>query len=316
MRITVLDGYTLNPGDNPWTEIEKLGELTVYDRTPPELINERAQGSRIILTNKTPLSADTLRALPDLEFISVLATGYNIVDGAAAARQGIPVSNVPAYGTQSVAQHTIALLLELCNSVGLHDDSVRMGEWAASPDFCYWKSPIVELSGRILGIVGAGRIGRAVAAIGQALGMDIRITPSRQPAPWKQASVEEIFRLSDVVSLHCPQSSANAGFVNRTLLRTMKPDAFLINTSRGGLIVEADLAEALKAGWIAGAAIDVVSTEPVSPENPLLTAPRCIITPHIAWSSLAARRRIMAATHANICGFLIGRAPNCVNGPV
>jgi glycerate dehydrogenase len=318
MRITVLDGYTLDPGDNPWTEIEKLGELTVYDRTPAGLIHERAQGAGILLTNKTPLVAETLGALPDLRFISVLATGYNIVDAAEAARRNIPVANVPAYGTGSVSQHTFALILELCNSAGLHNHSVHMGEWAACPDFCYWRSPVIELSGLTLGIIGGGHIGRAVGQIGQAFGMKVWITPSRSQAVlpqagWEVKQTEEIFREADVVSLHCPQTATNAGFVNRAMLKTMKPSAFLINTARGGLVVENDLAEGLRAGWLAGAAVDVVSAEPIRADNPLLQAPRCIITPHIAWSSLTARRRIMETTRENICGFLNGEVRNRVN---
>jgi glycerate dehydrogenase len=318
MRITVLDGHTLNPGDNPWTDLEALGELSVYDRTPARLILKRAQGSQVILTNKTPLGAETLRALPELRFISVLATGYNVVDAAEAARRNIPVANVPGYGTQSVAQHAFALLLELSNAVGLHHRSVQAGEWAASPDFCYWKSPLIELDGKTLGIIGGGRIGQAVGRMGAAFGMKVWITPSRsraasQDAGWIEKPVEEIFRAADVISLHCPQTPANTGFINRALLRTMKPGAFLINTARGGLIVEDDLAEALRSGWLAGAAVDVVSTEPILRGNPLLQAPRCLITPHIAWSSLAARRRIMEITRDNIRGFLNGQIPNRVN---
>jgi glycerate dehydrogenase len=318
MDIVVLDGYTLNPGDNPWTPLEALGHVTVHDRTPPAQIIERAANAEIILTNKTPLNAVTLARLPVLRFISVLATGYNVVDTAEAARRNILVANVPAYGTQSVAQHTFALILELSNSAGLHNASVQNGDWAACPDFCYWKTPVIELSGKILGIIGGGRIGRAVAQIGKAFGMTVWITPSRshiadERSYWEDKSVEEIFHRADVISLHCPQTAANTGFVNQALLATMKPTAFLVNTARGGLINEPDLAEALRAGRLAGAAFDVVSAEPIHSDNPLLLAPRCIITPHIAWSSLTARRRIMETTGDNIRGFLTGRIQNRVN---
>jgi glycerate dehydrogenase len=318
MEIVILDGHTLNPGDNPWTGLEKLGRVTVHERSRPEQIVERARHAAIILTNKTPLDAGTLEQLPALKFISVLATGYNVVDVAAAARCGVPVSNVPVYGTTTVAQHTFALILELCNHAGLHAESVRAGEWTACPDFCYWKAPVLDLEGRILGLIGGGRIGRAVGAIGRAFGMEVRVTPSRsrpaQPEPgWTVQSVEDIFREADVISLHCPQTAANTGFVNRALLRTMKPGALLINTARGGLIVEEDLAEALRAGELAGAAVDVVSSEPIRADNPLLRAPRCLITPHIAWSSLPARQRLMAVTVENVRGFLAGKIPNRVN---
>jgi glycerate dehydrogenase len=318
MNMVILDGYTLNPGDNPPTALEKLGKVTVYDRTTAAQIVERARDAEILLTNKTPLNAATLGELPALKFIAVMATGYNVVDVAAAARRGIPVANVPIYGTRTVAQHAFALILELCNHVGLHDESVRRGEWAACPDWCYWKSPVLELEGRTLGLVGGGRIGQAVGAMGRAFGMNVWMTPSRSlyagsGPEWTVTCVEEIFREADVVSLHCPQTAANAGFVNRALLATMKPAALLINTARGGLIVEEDLAEALRTGVPAGAAIDVVSAEPIRADNPLLRAPRCLITPHIAWSSLPARQRLMAVTVENVRGFLEGKIAHRVN---
>jgi len=318
MNIVVLDGHTLNPGDNPWTELEKLGKVTVYDRTPSAQILERARDADILLTNKTPLNAETLAQLEKLKFIAVLATGYNVVDVAAAANQGVPVCNVQVYSTKTVAQHAFALILELCDHVGLHDTSVREGEWTRCPDFCYWKAPVLELDGKVLGIIGGGRIGQAVGAIGRAFGMDVWITPSRsrpavtQPG-WSVKTVEEIFREADVISLHCPQTASNAGFVNRVLLATMKPTALLINTARGGLIVEEDLAEALQKGVLAGAAVDVVSSEPIRADNPLLRAPHCLITPHIAWSSLPARQRLTAVSTANVRGFLEGKITNRVN---
>ena len=263
------------------------------------------------MTNKTPLNAETLAHLPKLKFIAVLATGYNVVDVAAAAKRGIPVCNVPIYSTKMVAQHTFALILELCDHVGLHDQSVREGEWTRCRDFCYWKAPVLELDGKVLGLIGAGRIGRAVGTIGRAFGMNVWVTPSRsrptvtEPG-WSVKSVEEIFREADVISLHCPQTATNAGFVNRAMLATMRPTALLINTARGGLIVEEDLAEALENGVLAGAAVDVVSGEPIKSDNPLLRAPHCLITPHIAWSSLPARQRLMAVSSENVRGFLRG----------
>ena len=318
MNIVILDGYTLNPGDNPWTALEKLGNVTVHDRTPAAQILERARDAEILLTNKTPLNAETLAQLTKLKFIAVLATGYNVVDVAAAAKRGIPVCNVPIYSTKMVAQHAFALILELCDQVGLHDRSVHDGEWARCPDFSYWKSPVLELDGKTLGLVGGGRIGQAVGAIGRAFGMEVWTTPSRsrpvitEPG-WSVKSVEEIFRGADVISLHCPQTATNAGFVNRTLLATMKPTALLINTARGGLIVEEELAEALRKGVLAGAAVDVVSAEPIKADNPLLRAPNCLITPHVAWSSLPARQRLTAVSVGNVQGFLEGKLTNRVN---
>ncbi len=318
MHIVVLDGHTLNPGDNPWTELEPLGSLTVHDRTPPDQIVARAKEAAIVVTNKTPISSATLAELPGLKCIAVLATGYNVVDVAAAALRGIPVCNVPTYGTQSVAQHTFALILELCHQVGRHDRSARDGDWTRSPDWCYWKSPLVELDGKVLGLIGSGRIGRAVGRIGQAFGMEVWTTPGRSsasnpPEGWRVKEREEIFRQADVVSLHCPQTQDNLGFVNGALLAQMKPSAFLINTARGSLITEFDLAQALAAGKLAGAALDVVSAEPIRPDNPLLNAKNCILTPHIAWSSLPARERLMKVTAANIRGFLQGEVVNRVN---
>ena len=318
MRIVVLDGHTLNPGDNPWDAVARLGELTVYDRTGPEQIVPRAGGAEIVLTNKTPLSGEALSALPELKFISVLATGYNVVDVAAAAERGVVVANVPEYATDAVAQFTFALLLELCHHVGPHAAAVAAGRWAACEDFCFWLTPQVALAGRRMGIVGFGRIGRRIGQLAHAFGMEVLAADVRQadPPPYEPfawADVPELFADADVVSLHCPQTPETAGMVNAEMLGRMKGDAFLINTARGGLVVEADLAEALNAGRIAGAAVDVVSSEPISPDNPLLTARNCIITPHIAWASLAARRRMMAATAGNIAAFLAGKPINVVS---
>lgn len=318
VSLVVLDGYTLNPGDNPWDDLGELGALTVYDRTPPALVVDRARDAEIVLTNKTPLGAEILGRLPRLRFIAVLATGYNIVDVAAATSGRIVVSNVPEYGTDSVAQHTLALLLELCQQVGAHDADVHGGRWAACSDFSFWRAAPLELSGLTLGIVGFGRIGRRVGELAHALGMKVlanggrsRGEPGYGPFAW--AEVDAVFEQSDIVSLHCPLTVENAGFVNAARLRRMKPTAYLLNTSRGGLVDEADLAAALADGHIAGAAVDVVSEEPIRPTNPLLSAPNCIVTPHMAWASLAARRRLMAATVANVAGFLRGSPVNVVN---
>jgi glycerate dehydrogenase len=308
LRIVVLDGHTLNPGDNPWDPVARLGDLTVYDRTPSSQIVERAGGAEIVLTNKTPLDRPTISALPELRFIAVTATGFNVVDVAAARSRDIAVSNVPEYGTDSVAQHTFALLLELANRVTLHADAVAGGEWSRAADFSFWKAPLVELSGSTMGIVGLGRIGRRVAEIARAFAMRVVTATTRD-----RAKLERLFSKSDVVSLHCPLDAENAGFVDRDLLRRMKPTAFLLNTARGGLIDERALRAALDVGELAGAALDVVSSEPIDPTNPLLGARNLILTPHLAWASLAARRRLMAATAQNVEAFLGGAPINVVN---
>ncbi len=319
MKIVVLDGHTLNPGDNPWDEVAALGELTVYDRTPAELIVERTSEAEIVLTNKTPLTADTLVQLPRLCFIVELATGYDNIDVAAAGQRGIPVTNVPEYSTPSVAQHTMALLLELCNRVGEHAVAVKDGEWCRSPDFSFWHTGLVELAGLKLGIVGLGRIGGQVGVIARALGMEVlaynrrnRVAPAGLPVTWLECP--ELFAAADVVTLHCPLTADNRGFVDRRLLGSMKRSAFLINTARGALVNEADLAAALDEGVIAGAALDVVSREPIESDNPLLRARNCLITPHLAWASLAARQRLMTTVAGNIRAFLAGSPVNVVNG--
>ena len=319
MKIVVLDGHTVNPGDNPWEPIAALGELAVYERTPADQVVARAGEAEIILTNKTPLPADLLAQLPRLRFIAVLATGYNVVDVAAAGRRGIPVANVPEYGSDSVAQHTIALLLELTNHVALHDAAVKAGEWSTARDFSFWAASLTELAGKTMGVVGLGRIGSRVAAIARALGMEIaafnpshRTAPKGLPVAWLE--LPELFARADVVSLHCPLTPENAGFVNASLLGVMKPGAFLLNTARGALVNEKDLAQTLNSGRIAGAGLDVVAVEPIDPANPLLAARNCLLTPHIAWAALAARQRLMAATARNVAGFLEGRPINVVNG--
>ena len=310
MRIVVLDGHTLNPGDNPWDPVARFGELTVFDRTPTARVVERAHDAEVVLTNKTPLDARAIARLAQLRFIGVLATGYDVVDVAAARERGIVVSNVPEYGTESVAQHTFALLLELCNRVAVHAAAVQAGEWSRSPDFSFWKAPLVELHGRTMGIVGSGRIGRRVADIASAFGM--RIITASTRARDRDALVD-LFRKADVVSLHCPLTPDNQRFVDRDLLRIMKPSAYLLNTARGGLVDETALCAALEAGELAGAALDVVSSEPIDPANPLLGAPNLIITPHVAWASLAARRRLMETSARNLEAFLGGSPINRVD---
>jgi glycerate dehydrogenase len=316
--IVILDGYTINPGDNPWNPVEALGTCVIHDRTPPELKIERARDADIILTSKCKLDAAALESLPRLKYISMLATGYNNVDVVAAGKRGIPVSNVPAYSTESVVQTTFALLLELATAVGVHDASVKAGEWVRCPDHAYWKTSIVELDGLTLGIVGYGTIGRAVARVGAAFGMKViayapRIPLDPGPTPVRFVPLEELFATADVVTLNCPQTADNEGFVNSGLLASMKPSAFLINVARGGLVNEADLAWALRNGTIAGAGLDVVAHEPMLADNPLLAAPNCIFTPHIAWASLAARKRLMAIVAANLASYLSDAPINVVN---
>jgi len=314
-RIVVLDGHTLNPGDLDWRGVEALGSLTVHERSNADEIVARAAGADIIFTNKTPLNAATIAALPALRCIVVLATGYNVVDTAAARARGIPVCNVPGYGTVSVAQHVFALLLELAQQTGHHARTVREGKWSACPDFCYWDFPLIELAGRTLGIVGYGSIGEAVARIGIAFGMKI-IASTRRPRSAEGVefiSSDAIFRRADVVTLHCPLTDETRGLVNAARLATMKPGAFLINTGRGPLVVEQELADALNAGRIAGAALDVLSVEPPRRDNPLLAAKNCIITPHIAWATHSSRSRLMDVAVANLRAFLDGKPQNVVN---
>lgn len=318
-NIVILDGYTINPGDNPWDAVAELGACTIYDRTPPELKIERARDADIVLLSKVKLDEAALAALPRLKYISMLATGYNNVDVAAAGRRGITVSNVPAYSTESVAQTTFALLLELAMHVGLHDASVKAGEWIRCPDHAYWKTPLLELDGLTLGIVGYGTIGQAVARVGAAFGMKIiahapRIPQNAGAIPVDFVTLDRLFASADVISLNCPQTPDNGGFVNARLLGLMKPTAYLLNLARGGLVNEADLAQALRAGQLAGAGLDVVAHEPMLADNPLLNAPNCIFTPHIAWASLAARRRLTAIVAANVASYLAGTPINVVNG--
>ncbi len=317
-KIVVVDGYTLNPGDNSWDPIAELGELVVVDRTAPHDLVPLVADADVIVTNKCPITAEQLKQLPNLKLIAVTATGYNIVDVAAAHKQNISVVNVPEYGTCTVAQFAWALLLELCHHVGRHAQSVADGQWARCPDFCYWLTPQIELAGKKLGLVGYGRIAQQVGRIGEAFGMTILASgrpgsspPADARAEWR--ATEQLFAEADVVSLHCPLTPQTEKLVNRNLLARMKHNALLINTSRGGLVNEHDLAEALRGNTIAGAAVDVVSQEPIHPDNPLLSAPNCLITPHMAWCSLEARRRLMQTTAQNIAAFLTGHPRNVVN---
>lgn len=318
-RIVILDGYTTNPGDNPWDPIREFGNLEVYDRTPEGEILQRARGAEILLTNKTPLRRDVLEQLDDLGFIALLATGYDVVDVDYARDRGIPVSNVPEYGAQSVAEHAIALLLELAHKVGMHHRAVQRGEWCESPDFTFWNESLTELGGKTMGIVGYGDIGARVGRIASAFGMRVLASthsskPNPDYGPFERVDNDELFRRSDVVSLHCPLTDTTRDLIDASRLDEMKDSAFLVNTARGELVVEEDLVEALESGEIAGAAVDVVSKEPMEPDNPLLDAPRCVITPHNAWTSIEARRRLMNTTAENIEAYLAGEPINLVNG--
>ena len=311
-RIVILDGFTLNPGDLSWSALAELGQLELHEHTPPELVLERARGMPIVLTNKTILTGETLKALPELRFIGVLATGYNVVDIAVATERGIAVSNVPAYAAPSVAQAVFSLLLELATHTGDHARAVAAGRWAACRDFCFWDTPLVELSGLTLGIVGFGAIGRAVSTIARAFGMRV-IVHSRTPVENEEnVDVDALFSQADVVSLHCPLTPATKGLVNAERLARMKPSAFLINTGRGPLVDEAALADALNRGRIAGAGLDVLGQEPPPAGHPLFTARNCVITPHIGWTTKAARERLLATSVANVRAFLAGSAQNLV----
>jgi len=314
-QIVITDGYTLNPGDLSWEPFFRLGKIRYYERTPLAEIAERCKDASVIVTNKTPINRETINAAKNLRLIAVTATGYNIIDTEAATKNGVVVCNVPVYGTDSVAQHCFALILELANRVGLHAQSVRAGDWARSKDWCYTLSPIMELAGKTLGIIGFGRIGQQTAKIAEAFGMKL-IYYNRSPrnGEGEQVGLEELFAQSDFISVHCPLTKDNAGFINEKLLSLMKPTAFLVNTSRGQLINENDLAAALRNKTIAGAALDVLSAEPPPADHPLIGIPQCLITPHIAWVSYEARKRMMQSTLENIVAFMQGAPINRVNG--
>ena len=317
MIITVLDGHTLNPGDNPWTAIETLGALNVHDRTPAELIVSRARDADIILTNKTPLTAATLDQLPNLKMISVLATGYNIVDVAAARSRGIPVCNVPSYSTDAVAEFVMALILDFNKKASFHSELVGQGAWQQCPDFSFWRNAhFNELAGKTIGIIGFGTIGQRLGEIASAFKMRVLANSRSRSAttsyPFEWADTDAIFEQADIVSLHCPLTDETQGLVNKARLARMKSTAFLVNTARGPLVVEQDLCDALNSDVIAGAACDVVSAEPILSENPLLKAKNLTLTPHIAWAALEARQRLMQATAANIAAFQAGMPINVV----
>ena len=321
MRIVVLDGHTLDPGDLGWDGLSRLGDLTVHARTDPAEIAARAAGAEVVLTNKTRLGSAQLAALPDLRYVGVLATGYDVVDVAAASKQGVTVTNVPAYGTESVAQATFALLLELANHVGLHAEAARDGRWSQSPDFSYRERPMRELAGSTLGIVGYGRIGQAVARIARAFGMHVLATPSRSAPSGAGGSDVEVVPLdallarADVVSLHCPLTPETTRLIDAPRLALMKTDALLLNTARGGLIDEPALRAALEQGALGGAGLDVLSVEPPPGDHVLLSAPRCLITPHLAWATLQSRRRLLDAAVDNVRAFLAGQPRNVVDAP-
>lgn len=315
-KICILDGYTTNPGDVSWKKLEDLGEVTVFDRTPKELILERARNAQIIITNKTPLDRETIFSLPNMRYIGTLATGYNVIDTAAARERGIPVCNVPTYCTKAVAQHTFALLLDLASHVHEHSETVRKGQWANSVDFCYWKTPIVELEGKSIGIIGFGNIGKAVADIALAMGMKVLVssrTERNMPEGCRWVTQEELFTQSDVITIHCPLTPQTTELIHRETLQQMKNTAILINTSRGGVIHEQDLADALNNGEISAAGLDVLTNEPPKADNPLLTAKNCVITPHIAWASHDSRERLVEIVAQNILEFLRGQPQNVVN---
>jgi glycerate dehydrogenase len=314
MQIVITDGYTLNPGDLSWKAFEKLGEIKYYDRTPETETAARCREATVIITNKTPINSNTISTAANLKLIAVTATGYNIVDINAAKNKGVPVCNVPEYGTNSVAQHTFALILELTNHVGKHAQSVGNGDWIRSADWSYVKAPIMELSDKTMGIVGFGRIGQKVAALSRAFGMNVIFyNKGKQTTSAGSVTLSELFAQSDVVSLHCPLNKENNGFVNTKLLSLLKPTAFLINTSRGQLINEQDLADALQRNVLSAAALDVLSAEPPAAGNPLVGLQNCMITPHNAWISFEARKRLMQTTLDNILATLSGKPVNVVN---
>lgn len=316
MNIVILDGHVLNPGDNPWDPLESLGDVTVYDRTAPEQVVERAQNAVAIFTNKTRLSAEVLEQLPNLRYIGVLATGYDVVDIAAAGKKGIPVCNVVAYGVDAVAQHVMALLLELTRSITQHSATVRAGQWSQATDWCFWLHPLRDLTDMTMGVVGLGNIGLRVAELAHAFGMQVHgynRSPKNIPDYITRMDMDALFATSDVVSLHLPLNESTRGLVNAQRLRAMKPGALLLNTARGPLLDEAAVAAALASGQLGGLGADVLSQEPPAPNNPLLTAPRCLITPHISWATLRARRNTTRIAAENLRAWLNGTAQNVVN---
>ena len=316
MKIVILDAYAANPGDLSWDEFAALGELTVYDRTAQEYAAARIGDAEVVFINKVRLTDDIFAACPNLKLVSILATGYNIVDLAAAKRRGITVCNVPGYSTRAVVQMTFALLLEICQQVGLHSGAVHTGRWQTCPDFCFWDRPLIELDGKTMGIVGYGANGSAVGAVAQAFGMKLLVTARHErpvPEGARFVSLPELLAQSDVVSLHCPQTPENARMIDAGALAQMKDGAILLNTARGGLLDEQAVADALRSGKLLAAGMDVVSAEPIRADNPLLTAPNCFLTPHIAWAPLETRRRLQAISAENLRAFLAGKPQNVVN---
>jgi len=316
MEIVVLDGHTLNPGDLSWDDLRALGNVTVFDRTNDDMVVERALNADIVLTNKTIVNRSSIMSLPSLKYIGIIATGYNIVDIGAAAERGIPVCNVRGYGTGSVAQHAFSLLLELTNRCGAHSQSVKQGGWHKANDFCYWEGPMVELDGKVLGIIGLGTIGRKTAAIGLGFGMEVIAYHTHPEDPMEGVGfreLETLFRTSDVISLHCPLTDNNQNMINENSLQIMKSTAFLINTARGGLIDHDALARALGDGQIAGAGLDVFTIEPPRNEHPLFTMDNCLITPHHSWATKEARQRLMKGVVDNVKVFISGKVQNAVN---
>lgn len=320
MKIVLLDGYIINPGDLSWEALEQLGELTVYDRTSltdENEIVERIGDAELVITNKTPISKTVIERCPKLCYLGVTSTGYNVIDYEYAALRGIPVTNVPAYGTAAVAQFAIALLLEVCHHIGHHDKTVHEGAWGRATDWCYWDYPLIELEGKTLGIIGFGRIGQRVGAIARAMGMKVLAYSRSQNEAGKQiaeyVSLDELLKTSDVISLHCPLFPETEGIINKETIQKMKDGVILINNSRGQLVVEQDLADALSSGKIAAAGLDVVSSEPMKTDNPLLQAPNCIITPHISWASKECRQRIIDCVASNARAYLEGKPKNVVN---
>lgn len=316
MKIVVLDGYAANPGDLSWEEMAKLGDLTVYDRTSPSELMERAMDADILLTNKVVLNSDTINSLPNLKYIGVLATGYNVVDVKTANNQGIVVTNIPAYSTESVAQMVFAHILNITQRVGHYAEENRKGRWSSNRDFCYWDTPLTELAGKTIGIVGLGNTGSATARIALAFGMKVKAFTSKEqsqlPSGIEKASLDDIFSTADIVSLHCPLTDTTKEMVNRDRLSQMKPTAILINTGRGPLVNEQDLADALNEGVIYAAGVDVLSSEPPREDNPLLSARNCFITPHIAWATKEARIRLMDIATSNVAAFLAAHPQNTV----
>ncbi len=317
-KIVVLDGHTLNPGDLSWDKLKALGELVVLDRTPAEKTVEGIGDAQIVYTNKTVISEDVFEKCSNIEFVGVLATGYNVVDIEAAKKHGAVVTNIPTYGTTAVSQMAIALLLEICHHAGAHCESVKQGKWASCADFCYWEYPLIELSGKTMGIIGMGRIGATTAGIANALGMNVvcydsYVNPDLQAKGYEYVGLDDLLSRADVISLHCPLFDSTKGIINKDNINKMKDGVIIINTSRGPLIVEEDLAEALNSGKVHAAGVDVVSTEPILPDNPLLKAKNCIITPHIAWAPKESRQRLMDIAIDNLKKYLNGKTVNTVN---